>query len=174
MATDTFWVHPNPTPTLQMFLYHARLEAERLRLRAPDMRSTNGGARRATSVAKVGKPLRGHHACSKKQQVELCRLALARAEAIDRKRYFQRRPFSLAQLHWEERQSQEKIRAAAATRKMRAQIQTSAVCPSGRQRKSVPPPEAYMYLLNPLLPIGSPSPNTRARGYGNDALKAKR
>ena len=36
------------------------------------------------------------------------------------------------------------------------------------------PPEAFMYLLNPLLPIGAPAPKRRDKGYSNDALKAKR
>jgi hypothetical protein len=158
-----------------MFLYHAGLERERMLLKAPEMRSTHGGALRQASTVRADKPLRGHHAASKKQQVELCRLALVRAFAVDRKRYFERGLLSLVQLHWEERQAQEKFRRASAARKLRAQTQTCAVCPGGRKRKVVAPPEAFMYLLNPLLPIGASAPKTaRGTGYGNDALKVKR
>ena len=158
-----------------MFLYHAGLERERMQLKAPEMRSAQGGALRPASLARADKPLRGHHAASKRQQMELCRLALVRAHAVDRKRYFERGPLSLVQLHWEERQAQEKFRRASAVRKLRAQTQTCAICPTGRKRKLVKPPEAFMYLLNPLLPVGAPAPKmTRAKGYGNDALKAKR
>ena len=84
------------------------------------MRSTNGGARQAASIARAAKPLRGHHAASKKQQMELCRLALVRAQGIDRRRYFQRGPLSLTQLHWEERQKQQQFQSAAALRKLEA------------------------------------------------------
>ena len=87
----------------QMFLYHAGLEAERTQLKAPEMRSTLGGARQASAKARTHNPL-AQHAASKKQQQQLCRLALARAATIDRKRYFQRGPLALVQLKWEERQ----------------------------------------------------------------------
>ena len=85
--------HPIPSPIPipsypipQMFLYHAELEHERLQLRTPEMRSTCGGARRSVSIARAAKPLRSHHHASKKQQMELCRLALVRAKAVDRTR----------------------------------------------------------------------------------------
>ena len=139
------------------------------------MRSTLGGARRAVSISRAAKPLRGHHHASKKQQMELCRLALVRASAVDRKRYFQRGPLSMVQLHWEERQKQAQFRNVGAERKLRAQTLTCVVCPSGRKRKAAAPPEAFMYLLNPLLPFGAPlPPKRRGTGYGNDALKVKR
>ena len=167
--------HVNMTASTveQMFLYHAGLELERLQLKAPAMRSTNGGVLREKSKARVDKPLPRHNA-SKKQLQELCRLALVRANAIDRRRYFQRGPLALVQLHWEERQRQQKFRHGAAERKLRAQTQTCIVCPSGRKRKAVAPPEAFMYLLNPLLPVGATAPKRRGTGLGNDALKGKK
>ena len=155
-----------------MFLYHAGLEAERLQLKQPEMRSTNGRAVTAKSKARADKPLR--HASSKKQQQEVCRLALVRANQVDHKRYFQRGPLALAQLHWEERQRQQRFRASAADLKLRAQTLTSAVCPSGQKRKAVAPPEAWLYLLNPLLEAGAEALKRKGTGYGNDALKAKR
>eukprot|EP00966_Prymnesium_polylepis_P323599 7379763-Prymnesium_polylepis.1 len=136
------------TTVEQMFLYHTGLEGERLALRAPAMRSSNGGAQREVAKARADKML-VHHAGSKKQQRELCRLALVRASsAHDRKRYFQRGPLALMQLHWEERQQQQQFRQAAAVRKIRAQTQTSAVCPSGRARKGLPAPESFKYAAH--------------------------
>ena len=101
-----------------MFLYHAGLGEERMVLRAPEMRSANGGARRVSSQVRKEKVL-GHHASSKKQQQELCRLAIVRAQAVDRKRYFRRGAAALAKLHVAERQRQEQLRFAAAKRKVK-------------------------------------------------------
>ena len=94
-----------------MFLYHAGLELERTQLKAPEMRSAHGGALKASAKAHAQsqKPL-SQHACSKKQQQELCRMALARAAKIDRKRYFQHGPLALVQLKWEEQQWQRAFR----------------------------------------------------------------
>ena len=117
-------VNMKATTVEQMFLYHAGLEAERLQLRTPEMRSTNGGARRPAALARADKPVHGHHAGSKKQQKELCRLALVRANGIDRKRYFQRGPLSLVQLHWEEQQRQQRFRRSAADKKLKRNLKS--------------------------------------------------
>jgi hypothetical protein len=157
-----------------MFLYHAELEVERLRLRAPELRSTTHGAKGVTAVANAEKKkLLSTHAASKKQQRELCRLALARAKSYSRQRYFERGERSLARIYSAEALAQQEFRKLAAKRKVRAQVATCDVTEGGKRRKLAPPPEAYWHLLNPLQAADAKVKRTKATGYGNDALTRK-
>ena len=140
-------------------------------LRAPDMRSTHGGARRqsAKAAAAKGKPLQTHHG-SKLQQRELCNLALQRARAIDQKRYFARGSKGLVRLNAEELAAGETFKRNAARRSVVAQTQTCHTTLAGRKRKAEAPPEAYKALLNPLAPAGSKAAKRQGTGYGQAAL----
>lgn len=159
----------------EMFMYHAELEADRLRLRQPELRSTVGGALKpkAKERAAEGKLL-PHHSGSKKQLQEMCQMALARANAVSRTRYFARGDAGLKRQRTKERQRQESFRVDAAKRVVRAQTATKEVGETGRKRKAELPPEAYMYLLNPLVEAGGTAPKRQGTGYGNASLKARK
>ena len=171
------FAHVNSTGTSmeEMFMYHAELEADRMLLRQPGMRSTTGGALKpkAQERAANGKLL-PHHAASKKQLQELCRMALARASAVDRKRYFTRGEAGLKRKRAAERQRQEDFKVDAAKRMVRAQTATKEVGAAGRKRKLELPPEAYMYLLNPLVEAGGVAPKRQGTGYGNTSLTKRK
>lgn len=164
------------TTVEEKFLYHANLEGERLQLRQPEMRSTGGGARRAGARAKAecGKLL-PHHARSKKQLQELCRLALVRAEGYQKQkqRFFARGENCLKRAFQVAKVEQEGFKTAAAARVVVAQTATKELGQGGRKRKAEATPEAYMYLLNPLVEAGGQAAKLRGTGYGNDALKVK-
>ena len=113
------------------------------------------------------------HAASRKQQLELCRLALARAKSYSRQRYFERGERSLARIYSAEALTQQEFRKLAAKRKVRAQVVTCDVTEGGKRRKLAPPPEAYWHLLNPLHAADTKVKQTKARGYGNDTLARK-
>ena len=171
------FAHVNSTGTSmeEMFMYHAELEADRMLLRRPDMRSTTGGALKQTSQERAAKAkLLPHHAASKKQLQELCRMALARASAVDCKRYFSRGEAGLKRKCAAERLRQEEFKVDAARRMARAQTATKEVGAAGRKRKAVLPPEAYMYLLNPLVEAGGIAPKRQGTGYGNTSLKKRK
>lgn len=90
----------NATTLESMFLYHAQLDVERLQLRAPELRLTTHGAKGVAAVVNAEKKKwLITHAASKKQQLELCRLALARAKSYSRQRYFERGERSLARIY---------------------------------------------------------------------------
>jgi hypothetical protein len=164
----------NATTLESMFLYHAELAVERLQLRAPELRSLTHGAGRASAQANGQKgKLLGTHAASKKQQLELCRLALARATLYDHVRYFKRGATSLSRIYAAEAVTQQEFQQQAAKRKARAQITTCHVTEGGKRRKLPPPPEAYWHLLNPLQAAGTKVAKTNSTGYGNDALGRK-
>ena len=53
---------------------------------------------------------------------------------------------------------------------VRAQTATKEFGAAGRKRKLELPPEAYMYLLNPLVEAGGLAPKRQGTGYGNTSL----
>ena len=132
----------SPTTIEAMFLYHAGLELERLQLRSSEMRSMMGGALGTVARQRAldSKPLRCHHHASKKQQSELCRLALARAKSYDRARYFRRGATGLLRIYATEAATQASFRDSSAKRKAVAQIATCHVTEGGKRRRPAPPP----------------------------------
>jgi hypothetical protein len=165
----------SPTTIEAMFLYHAGLELERLQLRSSEMRSMMGGALGTVARQRAldSKPLRCHHHASKKQQSELCRLALARAKSYDRARYFRRGATGLLRIYATEAATQASFRDSSAKRKAVAQIATCHVTEGGKRRRPAPPPEAYWHLLNPLHEPDAKITKKRGTGYGNTALAVK-
>ena len=158
-----------------MFLYHSRLGPERSRLRESNMRSTTGGALRpaARREAALGKSLGSHHA-SMKQQLGLMGMARDETRKYTRKRYFQRGELALMRLYAAERWSHEEFKRKASARKLVHLVATCTKGPSQRLRQAVPPPEAYMHLLNPLhAPGHAPSNKRKGTGYGNYSLKKR-
>ena len=157
------------------FLYHAGLEAERMQLRSPEMRSNRGGAKRSAAKQRAdkGKMLASHNG-PKKQQAALCELALKRAKAMDPKRFATGGDSSLTRLYAQESAAGESFKAKAARRSVVAQTASCAVGQGcGQRRKAVAPPEAYRGLLNQLVEAGAKAPKRQGTGYGNDALKKK-
>ena len=99
---------------------------------------------------------------------------MARANAVDCKRFFARGDAGLKRKRMEERHRQENFRVDAAKRVARAQTATKETGAAGRKRKAALPPEAYMYLLNPLMEAGGTAPKRQGTGYGNASLKPRK